>query len=104
MGQAHDSLDLDMATTHSNGCKTWPIVKEGLQDTASSTFAGTSVQVTTQGKRHLGAALGTQYFVEHYVAKQVKEWIPELEQLSNIACSQPHIVYYCAYSHGLKSK
>ena len=89
---------------HSNDCKTWLTVKEGLQDAASSTFAGTSVQVTTQGKRHLEAVLGTQYSVEHYVTKRVKEWISELEQLSNIACSQPHIVYCCAYIHWLEKK
>ena len=49
---------------HPNGSKTWIIVKEGLQDTTTSTIAGPSMQMTTQGKHHLGAALGTQSFVK----------------------------------------
>ena len=49
------------------------------------------------------SSLGTQSFVEHYIAKQVKEWVSELELLSNIICSQPHVAYG-AYIHGLKGK
>ena len=88
---------------HQNGSKTWLIVKEGLQGTTTSTFAGTSMQITTQDKHHLGAALGTQSFAKQFVAKQVNESVSEQEQLSNIACSQPQVAY-SAHIHGLKSK
>ena len=45
---------------HSNGEKTWLVVKEGLEDAATEAFKGTSVQVTAQGQKHLGAALGSR--------------------------------------------
>ena len=66
-------------------------------------FEGTSVQVTTQGWKHLGAALGSCPFVEQCASQQVKEWTAELEQLSIIARSHPQAAY-CAYSHGLKGR
>ena len=61
------------------------------------------MQVTTQGRKHLGAALGSRPFVEQCVSQQVKEWTAELEQLSIIARSHPQAAY-CAYSHGLKGR
>ena len=72
---------------HPNGDKTWLVVKDGLEDAATEAFIGTSVQVTTQGRKHLGAALGSHPFVEQCMSQQVEEWIAELEQLSII--SQP---------------
>ena len=88
---------------HPNGDKTWLVVSESLKDAATGVFEGTSVQVTTQGWKHLGAALGSRPFVEQCVSQQVKEWTAELEQLSIIACSHPQAAY-CAYSHGLKGR
>ena len=88
---------------HPNGDKTWLVVKEGLEDAATEAFVGTSVRVTTQGRKHLGAALGSRSFVEQCVSQQVEEWIAELEQLSTIARSHPQAAY-SAYSHGLKGK
>ena len=88
---------------HPNGDKTWLVVKEGLEDAATEAFVGTSVRVTTQGLKHLGAALGSCSFVEQCVSQQVEEWIAELEQLSTIARSHPQAAY-SAYSHGLKGK
>ena len=86
-----------------NGENTWLVVKEGLENAATEAFKGTSVQVTAQGWKHLGAALGSRPFVEQCVSQQVEEWIAELEQLSIIARSHPQAAY-CAYSHGLKGK
>ena len=70
---------------------------------ATEAFIGSSVQVTTQGRKPLGAALGSRSFVEQCVSQQVEEWIAELEQLSIIARSHPQAAY-SAYSHGLKGK
>ena len=61
------------------------------------------MQVTTQGQKHLGAALGSRPSVEQCVSQQIKEWTAELEQLSIIARSHPQAAY-CAYSHGLKGR
>ena len=52
---------------HPNGNKTWLVVSESLKDVATEVFEGTSVQVTTQGRKHLGAALGSRPFVEQCV-------------------------------------
>ena len=40
------------------------MVKEEHFEAAERLFAGTGVNVTTKGKRHLGAAVGTRSFVE----------------------------------------
>ena len=44
-------------------------MKENKQEQAKDIFGDTSVQVTTSGKRHLGAALGSSSFVEEYQQK-----------------------------------
>ena len=51
-----------------NASKTYLVVKEELEATAIELFAGTDVHVTTDGKRHLGAALGSRTFTEEYVS------------------------------------
>ena len=66
-------------------------------------FQGTGVSVTEEGKRHLGAAIGTQAFVERYVKQKVSEWVITVERLSTFAHTQPQAVY-AAFTHGLMSK
>ena len=56
-----------------------------------------------EGKRHLGAAVGTQTFVESFVQRKVSEWICAVERLSSIALTQPHAAY-AAFTHGLVGK
>lgn len=70
---------------------------------ASTLFKDTSVQITTDGKPHLGAALGTQSFIETYVTHKVEQWSNEVKHLSLIAKSQPHATY-SAFTHGKTSK
>ena len=72
-----------------NGMKTWLVVKSDLYETAADIFAGTGVQITTQGRRHLGAALGCRSFVESFVSDQVNKWVEELRTLSRIATCHP---------------
>lgn len=66
---------------------------------ASHLFEGTGIQIT-KGQRHLGAALGTQTFIERYVTEKVHEWMKQVNKLAEIATSQPH----AALTHGLQSK
>ena len=61
------------------------------------------MQITREGQRHLGAALGSQTFVETYVTGKVQEWVREVERLAVITRSQPHAAY-AAMTHGLSSK
>ena len=57
-----------------NAPKTHLVVKEEHEDSAIEAFHGTGVQITTEGKRHLGAAIGSRSFAEEYVSNKVQEW------------------------------
>ena len=86
-----------------NASKTWLIVKEANLEEATALFQGTGVSITVDGRRHLGAAIGTRSFVENYVQRKVSGWIREVERLSSIVTTQPHAAY-AAFTHGLTSK
>ena len=58
---------------HANGSKSWLIVKEEHIEQATHLFEGTGIQITKEGQRHLGAALGTQTFIEKYITEKVHE-------------------------------
>ena len=60
-------------------------------------------QITTHGKRHLGAAIGSSAFAEEYVRGKVVEWTEEVENLAIIAVSQPQAVH-AAFVHGSRNK
>ena len=47
-----------------NASKTRLIVKEGYKDEAVSTFKGTQVVITEEGKKYLGSAIGKQALIE----------------------------------------
>ena len=47
-----------------NASKTHLVIKPELMDEATKIFTNTSTQITTQGQRHLGAAIGTTSFAE----------------------------------------
>ena len=86
-----------------NGSKTHLVVKPEHLTKARELFADTDVNITTEGKRHLGAAIGSRAYVEKYVTEKVGKWTEEIRQLAEIAQSQPHAAY-CAYTHGLSSR
>ena len=68
-----------------NSNKTWLVVQENYYGKAEEIFENTGVNITTEGRRHLGAALGCSAFVESYVSAQVDVWVKEVIRLSNIA-------------------
>ncbi len=86
-----------------NASKTWLIVKDGQLEKAKTTFLGTDVNTTEEGKRYLGSAIGKRSFLETYVKQKVDTWVEELERLSSIAISQPHAAF-AALTHGLSSR
>ena len=61
----------------------WLIVKEDKIDDTITAFEGTGVNITLEGKVHLGAALGTRSFVTSHVKKVISGWVREVEQLSS---------------------
>ena len=73
--------------------------KQSHHAAALSAFHDTQITITAEGKPHLGAALGTFTFVEHYVKRKVEGWAQELNQLASIAANNPHAAY-AAFTHG----
>ena len=45
---------------HAKPSKSWLIVKPQYEEYARKVFENTGIQITTSGKRHLGAVVGTQ--------------------------------------------
>ena len=86
-----------------NSSKTHLIVKEQFLQKANEVFAGTGINVTTNGQRHLGAAIGKRSSVEEYVTMKVSQWTTEVRQLADIAKTQSQAAY-SAYVHGLSSR
>ena len=68
-----------------NPSKTCVVVKGQFYDDAITTFQGSGVSVTAEGKRHLGAALGSSSFVDSFVEAKVSTWVQELQLLSDIS-------------------
>ena len=83
--------------------KTWLVVKPEHCSAAEAQFEGTGVNITTQGQRYLGAALGSRPFVEELVKKNVSSWILEIKSLSGITKVQPQAAY-AALTHGLMNE
>ena len=84
-----------------NSSKSFLIVKKETHlPMVNAIFENTGIQVTTQGRRYLGAAIGSADFVPLFVNDKVKEWSDELSGLSEIGLTQPH-ASYSALTHGL---
>jgi hypothetical protein len=83
--------------------KTWLIVKEEEHEGALRIFQGTNVKITTAGKRHLGAPLGSMEFHSQYCSELANEWVSQIKTLSEIAKSEPQAAYAC-FIHGLRHK
>ena len=87
-----------------NEGKSWLILKDPAKlQLARDIFQGTAIKITTEGKRHLGAALGSEDFKTQYVSDKVSKWCEEVHQLAEIAKSQPQAAY-AAFTHGEKHR
>ena len=86
-----------------NGSKCWLICKtEEVAAQASQKF-GNTVNITTEGMRHLGAVIGSKVYKDHYCSEKVETWAKELERLAEIAETEPQAAY-AVYTKGFKSK
>ena len=83
--------------------KSWVVVKPSLLDEATSIFKGTGLNVTSDGKRHLGASIGSEEYKLEFVSKKVKDWSAEVVNLTKIAKTDPHAAY-TAFTHGLRHR
>ena len=86
-----------------NEKKSWLILKNPSKLNNAKAIFGDSINITTEGKRHLGSVLGTQSFKEEYCSDLCSKWMNELQKLSEFAKSEPQAAY-AAYCHGYKSK
>jgi len=66
-------------------------------------FRGTYIQISCEGQRHLGAAIGSRSFAESYVSKKAKMWSEEILTLSSIAETHPHSAY-SAFTHSVRHR
>ena len=88
---------------YANPSKTWLITKQAYQEKAKAIFGNTNINITTEGRPHLGAPLGSSKFVQQFVANKVETWCGKLQYLSEIAITQPHAAY-AAFTRGLANK
>ena len=87
-----------------NAGKTWLILKNEEQVvSATQMFQGTGVNITTYGKKHLGACVGSQGFKHEYVHDKVAEWVKQLQKLTTFAHTEPHAAY-TAFIYGFVHK
>ena len=66
-------------------------------------FSNTGLNITTDGRRHLGAVIGTDAFKQTYVNNLIENLVEEIANLSEIAKTEPHVPY-TAFTHGLKHR
>ena len=84
-----------------NATKCW--LMPDKEESANDIFEGSSINVTTQGYRHFGAAVGSPAYLEEYVSQKVAEWVGQVVKLAEFATSQPQ-ASYAAYAFGLRHK
>ena len=68
-------------------------MKEKEYDEAARIFQKTNVQITTEGRRLLGAALGTATVTEYFVGDRVAALEQELDTLDKVAQTQPQAAH-----------
>lgn len=86
-----------------NAKKCWIITKPDKESIVKEAFKETALNITTQGQKHLGAAIGSREYVEDYVSNKVSNWVSEVTRLAEFAAAQPQACY-AAYTFGLKHR
>ena len=86
-----------------NESKSWLIVKSLELVSEANTIFGKSVNITNEGKRHLGAVIGSQKYKGQYCSKKVDTWVTELTTLTEMAKTQPQAAFV-AFTKGYRSK
>ena len=78
---------------HVNESKSWLIIKNPNHlDHAQSSFKDTGIKFTCEGKRHLGAVIGSDDFKSEYVREKITNWTQEIIKLTEYSKTQPHVV------------
>ena len=102
IGIHYNNKGLSLATSP-RPSKSYLIVKEQHYNKAVNVFMGSKVKVTSEGKGHLVAVIGSEVFKVSYAKSLVDDWIKQLKLLSIIAESEPQSAY-SAFVGGFKGK
>ena len=86
-----------------NAKKCWLITKPEKEEEARAVFGATAINITTEGLKHLGAALGSRSYFEEYVGEKVEDWVSQVMKLAEFAVSQPQ-ASYAAFTFGLRHR
>ena len=84
--------------------KSWLIVKPDQLEQAREKFAGTEINITSDGERHLGAVIGTDENKRQYINQKIDDWTQEINLLAEIAATYPqeaYSAYVSSYQHKL---
>ena len=73
--------------------KSWLIVKPEHLEYAKEVFKHSGLKITIEGRRHLGAVIGSEAYKIEYVNNLIDSWTGELKLLSDVAKFEPHIAY-----------
>ena len=95
--------DLGYYPGYPNAGKCWLVTKPDKEETARSIFEETAINITTAGRKHLGAALGSRSYLEQYVNGKVEECVEHVTKLAEFALSHPQACY-AAFTYGLKHR
>ena len=66
-----------------NAKKCWLIINPEREQAAREVFRDTAINLTIEGQKQLGAALGSRSFLEEYAGEKVAELLEPLERAIN---------------------
>ena len=75
-------------------------MREEALEQAQCIFHDSGINISSQGRPHLGAPLGSSAFIQSFVETKVTNWVKEIKQSATIAKTQPQDAY-AALTHGL---
>ena len=61
-------------------------------------FTDTNINITTDGRKHLGAVVGSDTYKVQYIEDLVDDWNTQLKLLSTIAETHPQASYLALVS------
>ena len=86
-----------------NARKCWLVIKPEKEKAAKEVFGNSAINISTQGKKHLGAVLGSRTHLKEYVNEKVEDWVEQVVKLAEFASSNPQ-ASYAAFTIGLNHR
>lgn len=80
-----------------NATKTWLVVKPEHLSEAVAAFANTNVNVTSEGRPYLGAAIGSSKYVHEFVERKVDQCMGRRVEATVYYCYLPATCCLCGF-------